>query len=174
MTKKLLTPKYITPEICKKAVQAAFSLTMIEGGALYDYMKRHHGHTIVLVPAITDDRERDYPDYPHYPIEPYLLYEESFGDKSNWEHPYDEVVKCKGLQVWHDRSDGKSITPHLLYPGDTPYPGGVKREGIVVAYSGVQEHFDRMIAAIIADIIISLAKHAMLNDPEATRGDFLP
>ena len=60
--------------------------------------------------------------------------------------------------------------PHLLFLGDTPYWGGVKREGIVVACSGVQPHFDRMIAGMVADGLIAMAYELWMTSEDKQEG----
>ena len=84
-------------------------------------------------------------------------------------------MRCKAVQLWTGCNDGRAgVVPHLLFPGYTPYWGGVKRDGIVVACSGVQPWFDRMISGIVADTIIALAHDAYENDEERKSGvDFL-
>lgn len=172
---KLITPKYLTPEIAKKAVEAALALTMTEGSLLHPYLKRAQCHIVILVPGMKDDQEADYPDWPNYPLQAVSLYEQSVGDPTEWEHPYDNIAKCKALQLWTDRNDDRTMPiPHLLFSGDTPYWGGVKRRGIVVTCSGVQPWFDKMISGIVADILVGLAHNAYENDEERKAGvDFL-
>ena len=53
--------------------------------------------------------------------------------------------------------------PHLLFTGETPYWGGVKRRGIVVTCSGVQPWFDKMVSGMIADAMVALAYDAWMN-----------
>jgi len=167
----LLTPKYITKEIAQEAVYVALSLTMKKSAPLYSVLNRHHCHVVVLVPAMEDAREANYPDWPNYPIQAYPLYQESVGDKSEWEFPYDEIARCKALQLWTDRNDDRTAPmPHLLFSGDTPYWGGVKRRGFVVTCSGVQPWFDKMISGIISDTIVALAHDAFVNDEEVQNG----
>ncbi len=164
----LITPKYITQDIATAAVAMATKLVLGSGIA-----KRGDCHVVVMVPAMKDDAP-DYPDYPHYAIFAEVIYEDSFGDVGNWEHPYDNIARCKALQLWHDRNDGRAgSVPHLLFSGDTPYWGGVKREGIVVACSGVEPYFDKLISGITADCIIALAQHAYENDKQRVGLNFL-
>lgn len=169
---KKLTPKYLTKAITERAVEEALSLAM---GSMSSLMRRQQCHVVVLVPGMEDARETDYPDWPNYPIQPVCLYEKSWGNPEKWEHPYDSIAKCKALQLWTDRNDDRTApTPHLLFPGDTPFWGGVKRRGIVVTCSGVQPWFDKMISGIVADILVAMAHDAYENDPERKSGaDFL-
>lgn len=169
---KMITPKYLTEQLAEKAIIATLD-AVLHGRTLNSMLKRYHFHIVVLVPAMEDARETDYPDYPDYPTKAYVLYEYSHGNK-DWEHPYDNIARCKALQLWTDRNDGRTASiPHLLFSGDTSYWGGVKREGIVVACSGVQPWFDRMISGMVADIIIAMSQDAYENDEKKTGKDFL-
>lgn len=169
--KNLLTPKYLTPEIARRAIAVAVKAVM-QGEDIP--VKRNHCHVVVLVPGMQDDRATDYPNWPDYPTTAVMLAEESFGDQEAWEHPYDNIARCKALQLYTDRNDGRAgIIPHLVFSGDTPYWGGVKRDGIVVACSGVQPWFDRLIAGIVTDTIIALAHHAYETDEGRSGVDFL-
>lgn len=169
---KLITPKYLTKEIAEIAVLAAIDVAF--QSPLGSYLKRAECHIVVLVPAMKDDADRDYPEWPNYPTQAFPLYEESFR-KERWEHPYDNIARCKALQLWTDRNDDRTTPiPHLLFPGDTPYWGGVKRRGFVVACSGVQPWFDKMISGITSDVMVALAHDAYKNDEERKSGvDFL-
>jgi hypothetical protein len=158
---EFVTPKFLTPEIAALAVRTAIEAVIGESSPLKAMMKRLQFHIVVLVPAMKDDREADYPDWPNYPVEPHCIYEHSVGNPKEWEAPFDNIAKCKALQLWTKRNDDRTgVIPHLLFPGDTPYWGGVDRSGIVVACSGVQPWFDKMISGIVADIIVALAHDA--------------
>lgn len=171
--KRLLTPKYLTEEVAQRAVNHALSSAFVSFSEL---MKRRHCHIVVLVQAMEDAREAEYPNWPNYPTEAYALYQRSVA-KEDWEHPYDKIAMCKALQLWTDRNtDGRtSSVPHLLFPSDTPWWGGAKREGIVVACSGVQPHFDQMISNLTIDVMVALAHDAYENDDERKKPgtDFL-
>ena len=159
----MLTPKFLTEVQAATAVQNV--LVIIE--RMKDVLSRQMCHFAVIVPSMKDDRAIDYPDYPNYPIVPQVLYEYSLGDKKKWSRDYDNIAKCKGLQLWHGRNDDRTdCMPHLLFPGDTPFWGGVKRHGIVVMCSGFQPHFDKMFSGMIADQCIALAYDAWMNSPE--------
>lgn len=171
---KLLTPKYVTRKICQQAVQSVLSLTMFETGSLHSFLKRHQCHVVVLVPAMEDASAEDYPAWPNYPTQAEVVYECSF-NREKWEREYDNIARCKALQLWTGRNDDRTgPMPHLLFSGDTPYWGGVNRRGFVVTCSGVQPWFDKMISGMVSDIIVALAHDAFVNDPEVQAGvDFL-
>ena len=170
---KLLTPKYLTQEIAEKAVVAALEVAF--KSHLTPFLKRQQCHVVILVPAMKDARTDNYTEWPNYPTRAYPLYQKSVGNKDQWEHPYDEIAMCKALQLWTDRNDDRTApVPHLLFSGDTPFWGGVKRRGVVVCCSGVQPWFDKMISGLVADILVALAHDAYENDEERKAGiDFL-
>ena len=172
---KVIIPKYLTEETAMTAVDVALKATMGNGNYLLNKLTRHQCHIVVLVPAMEDARAEDYPAWPNYPTQAHVLYEYSTPNKDFWEHDYDDIARCKALQLWTDRNDDRTASvPHLLFPGDTPYWGGVKRRGIVVACSGVQPWFDKLISGIVADTIVALAHDAFVNDPEVKEcHDFL-
>jgi hypothetical protein len=115
-------------------------------------------YVVVAAPALTEEvflsaREVKYT----------VLYEAAFGDQSKWQHNFRGNAWSKVYQLAEDRNEGGPfITPHLLFSGDKPYWGGVKRERIIVACSGFDEHFDRMISGMIADMIIARAHQRFL------------
>ena len=166
---EFFTPKYLTQEIAEKAVAVALEVAF--KSHLTPLLKRQHCHIVILVPAMLEDGH----EWPNYPTKAYPLYQRSVGNKDQWEHPYDKIARCKSFQLWTDRNDDRTAPiPHLLFPGDTPYWGGVKRRGIVVCCSGVQPWFDKMISGLVADILVALAHDAYENDEERKAGiDFL-
>ena len=176
---KMVAPKFLTREICEYAVTRILEMVERLDGPFH-YVKLHDGrpncHIVILVPSMKDDRATDYPDWPRYALEPIALYEHSSGDTNEWRHSYKDIARCKALQLWHERNDGGTdVLPHLLFSGDTPYWGGVKRDGIVVACSGFESWLDRMIAGMIADACIGTAYDAwMISDERFNREDFLP
>ena len=155
MSDKLLLPKFLTRGVAESAIVSAVDMTF---RAIP--VKREMLHVVVLVPEM-DVTSRKWPDYP---IRPFCIAQMSFGNMKDWPYKFDEIAQCKALQLWHDRNDGGTdITPHLLFPNDTPFWGGVKRHGIVVSCSGVQPWFDRMIAGITADVCVARAYDAWMN-----------
>ena len=168
----MVRPKFLTKEIAALATETAIQI--MGESPISNQFKRQACHIVILVPEMEDDSS-GWPEWPLHKTRAHALYERSYGDRSDWRHDYDEIARCKALQLWHDRNDGgTNVMPHLLFPGDTPNWGGVKRDGIVVACSGVQPHFDRMLSGIIADICIGLAYEAwMTSDDLKNKVDFL-
>ena len=175
---KLLTPKFLTVPMVKSAVCGAFTLVFGPGGCLWSLPvkpSRTSCHVVILVPGMTDHRAEDYPDWPNYPIRPVCLYEESRGDPSKFKYQFDNIARCKALQLWTDRNDGRTdCIPHLLFSGDTPWWGGVKRHGLVVACSGLQPRLDKLISGIVVESLVALAYEAWQESPDREQKlDFL-
>lgn len=180
MPDRMMTPKFFTAEVAQQAIESVLAGVMNNHDKLptpflgerrpalvVDLLKRRACHIVVLVPSMKDDSVTDWAAWPVYQLEPCVLYEISVGDKCGWTAEYDKIARCKALQLWHERNDGRTdIVPHLLFPGDTPYWGGVKRDGIVVACSGVQPWFDRMISGMVADACIGLAYNGWMTSKD--------
>ncbi len=168
---KPLTPKFLTVENASLAVGTVLQATILDDGWQY-IISRQMGHIVIIVPSMEDARADDYPDWPNYPIEPHLLYEESVGEKDDWPYPFDDIARCKGMQLWQGRNnDGQTDSnAHLLFPSDTPYWGGVKRHGMVVAFSGVQPWFDQMISGMIADMLKAIGRQAFESSEDKKKG----
>ena len=183
----LLTPKFLTKDMAEVAVytaietildqplidQSGFTQTRLNH---YLQPKRKQCHVVVVVPGMVDHVAEDYPNWPNYPLQPMLLYEVSNLDGAEkLEAPFDEIARCKALQLWTDRNDDRTdCIPHLLFRGDTPYWGGVKRRGIVVTCSGVQPYIDKLISGMVADLLVAIAHAAWKASPDCTNGaDFL-
>lgn len=154
-----LLPKFLTQTTAENAINAVSQLLSNE----FTGISRMY-HVVVLVPAMMDDRVTGNPGWPYQQIQPHALAEMSFGEKSKWSYDFENIARCKALQLWHDRNGGDTdIKPHLLFQGDTPFWGGVKRDGIVVACSGLKPWHDRMVAGVVADICIANAYSAWMN-----------
>lgn len=169
---KLLTPKFLTVPTASAITDMVLNAVMFSGQLP---LMRQMCHIVVLVPAVEDAREADYPDFPNYPIRPCILYERSIGEEE-WPHEFDNIARCKAQQLWRDQNtDGQTDSnAHLLFPDDTPYWGGVKRHGIVVACSGVQPWFDQMISGMIADALKAVGRELFeISDDKARGASFL-
>lgn len=183
-TKPLLTPKFLTADMAEVAAytaietildqplvdQTGFTQTRLNR---YLQPKRKQCHIVVLVPGMVDDFTES---YPNWPVQPVLLYEVSNLDGAEkFEAPFDDIARSKALQLWTDRNDDRTdCIPHLLFPGDTPYWGGVKRRGIVVTCSGVEPYNDKLISGMVADLLVAMSHAAWKASPEYKEGvDFL-
>ena len=164
----IVTPRFLTEEIARTAVERLLPQIMS-----FPELGRVFCHIVILVPVMKKTGAEA--DWQNNRIEPHVLYEHSFGNKAEWPREFDLIARGKAQQLWYDRNDSRTdLSPHLLFPGDSPYWGGVKREGIVVTCSGVQQWFDRMIAGIISDSCIALAYNAwMISSDKEQNNAFL-
>ena len=163
---KISKPKFLTHEVAKSALSLVYAT--IKQVVRRDYQGFH---IVILVPSMKDDRATNFPDWPDYALEPHVLFDEGYG-RASWKYQYDKIAQCKALQLWHGRNDGGTdIKPHLLFPSDTPFFGGVKRDGIVVACSGFDPWIDRMVSGMIADACIGLAYDAWMKSSDKANGE---
>lgn len=110
------------------------------------------------------------------PTDGLLLYERSFGDSSRWEHPYHLIARSKALVAMRTKADSITVQTHMPWKyreDETPYGGGVYRDGIVVGVSGVQWYFDQMFAEMIAAALKAFCIEKMQTEL-AKDEDFLP
>ena len=158
-----LVPKFLTQEIAYAAIAAiteAFKKDVALGlGSGYSI--------VVLVPSmVCSNEEGSAIEWPDYKVEAHSLAIVNHSPIT-WVYPLVEIAQCKALQLWHGRNDGRTdIMPHLLFPGDAPFWGGVKRDGIVVVCSGLEPHYDRMIAGMVADMCIARAYDAWMQSED--------
>jgi hypothetical protein len=170
-----VTPKYLTAEVAEIAAKLVLN-GIFFNGMLDHVLNKRMGHIVVLVPSVDHACIDDYSNWPNYPLQPVVLFEKRIGDKNKWQSSYDVIALNKARQLWYDQNtDGNTDSmSHLLFPGDTPYWGGVKRHGIVVACSGVQAYFDQMISGMIADAIKAIARFNWENSTDkAQKNAFL-
>jgi len=159
---RLLLPKFLTKEIAEGAMRIAVQTAVAMG-----HLKRETLHIVMLVPSM----EVGDLAFPDYPIKPHMLAEYTHGDRNTWRRNYANIAQCKALQLWHGRNfGGTDSVSHLLIEGDTLYRGGVKRDGIVTACSGVDSEDDQMISGITTDISIAMAHKARLAWQAANPG----
>lgn len=110
------------------------------------------------------------------PTDGLLLTEYSFGDSSRWEHPYHLIARSKALVAMRAKADSITVQTHMPWKyreDETPYGGGVYRDGIVVGVSGVQWYFDQMFAEMIAAALKAFCIEKMQAEL-AKDEDFLP
>lgn len=166
----LVTPKFLTKAHAEEAVHTAFNALFVHGKTVFK-PKRMMAHVAIIVPArqriIAEMSPRDIKDE----YEPVLLYEESFGHPDEFPGPFVEIARSKARELWFGQQDGGTEPlPHLLYPGDTPFWGGVKRWGITVAASGEDPWNDRMLAGITADAFVALAYGEWMRSKDKKEG----
>ncbi|MEX1027292.1 MAG: hypothetical protein WD049_04695 [Candidatus Paceibacterota bacterium] len=143
-----LRPKFLDEVVIHQIIDAIAHVVMDEFP-----IKRNTLHVVVLAPQKLVEGE-----YPNCSITPYIAGERSYYPEE-WTHNFKDIARSKANQLWYGQNDGGcEIQPHLLCSGDTPNWGGVKRKGIVVACSGVEPYFDRMISGMVADGCIAMAR----------------
>ncbi|OHA84601.1 MAG: hypothetical protein A2408_03040 [Candidatus Yonathbacteria bacterium RIFOXYC1_FULL_52_10] len=166
MTENFCTPKFLTKEIAHRATLTALDVIYASPLRLELQPTRGQLHVVVLVPGMKDDRP-DYSEWPNYQIQPVALYEHTLGNAKDFPYPFIEISRCKAIQLWHDRNDDRTdIVPHLLFPGDAPFWGGVKRRGIVVACSGIQPWLDKLVSGMVADLIVALTHNSWMGSDD--------
>jgi hypothetical protein len=172
-----MTPKFLTEDNAAFAAKFVLTRLLEEKTAQFSLIepgRKLECYIVVLVPSMEDDNANGRAKWPNYFIKPHCIYQCGWGDNKSWAHPFDKIAMCKALQLWHGRNDDRNNSiPHLLFPGDTPFYGGVKREGIVVACSGFKPYFDRMISGMIADMLIGIASDLFESSAEDRKRDFL-
>lgn len=71
---------------------------------------------------------------------------------------YATAKAAVAFRTGRDTSTLRTHYPHLYREGDIIYPGGVVRDGLVVAYSGVQGEIDEMVAEWFVAAVRALAR----------------
>ena len=116
-------------------------------------------HLVVLNPGTSD-----------------ILHEVSFGhDKSTWEYPFDEIARSKAFLCQRTGMVGRTAqkdAPWLYETDDTRYVGGVIEDGLVVAASGVQDHFDEMVSWMVLAAIQGLCRDFIAKIDDDNYPDF--
>jgi len=167
MNEYIVTPKFLTKELAASAYEAAREVLYV--GLPTIAPKRRQLHAVVLVPGTEETRDAAFrfPDWSNS-LKPVCLFEASFGNPSEFEYPFAEIAHSKALQLWQGRNESghTGVFPHLLFPREVPFWGGVKREGVVVTCSGPQPHLDKLMAGMIADMLIASAYEAWLNSQD--------
>ncbi len=87
---------------------------------------------LVLDPAQTAENS-------HEPVE---LWSGILGDQNpaNWKHNYHDFAFAKARAAWRTKMDNDDMFeyPELIQEGDFKYHGGIYRNGLVIAISGLQ------------------------------------
>ncbi len=173
-TKSLQTPKFLTEEMARTAVRVAIQTILNppdvdQHGFGHEELKQYlkptdkQCYVVILVPGVIDHVAEGYhPDWPDYPLNPVLLYEHCERDGVDvFEAKFRDIAKNSALQLWTDRNDGRTDSPpHLLFQGDTPHSGGVKRHGIVVTCAGAQHYTNKLISAMVVELLVAMASAA--------------
>jgi hypothetical protein len=91
-----------------------------------------------------------------------ILHEETIGEgREGWRNPYDEVALAKARLCFRTGLAARTVqtdAPWLFEEGDTRFPGGVIENGLVVAASGLKDHFDEMFSWMVLSAIQALCR----------------
>jgi hypothetical protein len=131
-------------------------------------MERASLHVVVLVPCVGKP----------YGIKEQLFDDCVVGDKATYKSPYDTIARNKAELCRRTRMDTAYVlynAPHLLCRGDIIFPGGIYRDGLIVAVSGATPEDDVMFANTIADAITKAARDKVreLQDTVETNGIYI-
>jgi hypothetical protein len=132
-----------------------------------------NGHLVVIGPNNRKNASEVFPK--NYKLGSEVIYEESFGDESNWKRDFKGMAQCQALNASDGRSSSrKRVVAALLFEGDTPNFGSCKDESglLVVAFSG---HSDNTaISRLFLYKIIESCENALLEWEKENPGkDFL-
>lgn len=163
----LIPPKFITKEIVEEAVTIALTTLYVHHADILQ-PEKPRVHVAVIVPGKRQYSAEVNPEDVKTVIEPLLLYETTWGElETDDDRVIVDIARSKVRELWFKQQDGGTdLVPHLLFSGDTPYWGGVFRSGIAVACSGVKPWKDRLVASMVADLIIALAYDAWVKSPD--------
>lgn len=154
----------LTEELC----QEAFDLIRPSLGVAMDNgpFNRSQGHLVVVNPSIPWEpkyKSWDSVDGAHF-FEA-ILFEADLGDPGEWEFRFADVARAKAFASWKTgltTHEIQQIAPYLYQEGWTKHGGSaVAPGGFVVAFSGVQGYFDRMIAEWMISACRAVCMHRM-------------
>ena len=149
----MTTPYFITPY---RAVEAfkTFVLPGIRIAMEEESVERKHMHIVCLHPNTPYSEKAGLP----------ILFDYSIGNREDWEQwegkSYQDFAQAKARISWRTGLSSREVVmckPHLLVKGDTILWGSVVFNGVIVAVSGVQPHFDEMFATMTAAAMIGEA-----------------
>jgi hypothetical protein len=143
----------LTTEICEQAW--GMILPAVETTAEAEITNKFAGTIFVLNPTILFAGQDALPTNA-------VLYSEIVGETED--EKYTGIAEDKAYVSWKTGLPSRIVqqqAPHLLATGMTKWGGSVVRDGLVVAFSGVQAVFDEMISGWMADTIIALCRHEM-------------
>lgn len=149
---------------------AVLTLLMPAIEEVFKRAKRQHLHIVVVDPRIKP--------WDSIPFEKAILWEKSFGNKEEWEYPYDQIARSKAKQAWREQRSNivtQAVAPATLQPGDTIYNGGFFYEGVAVGTSGIEWEHDMLISGWVAITVQQIAQRALqLFKADNPEENFLP
>lgn len=91
-----------------------------------------------------------------------ILLEHSIGTEAEWERDFRAIARSKARLSWLHQMPSQLIqqrAPYLASESDTTYFGSAVRDGLVVAASGVQPHYDQMVSEWVLEALRAVAIH---------------
>lgn len=150
----------VTRELCVKAwevVQPLIASAHAEG-----VINKRAGTIVVLDPTL---------DYaPSLRISSVAIFMDHVDQTyMDWQK-YREIAEAKAMLSFRtglSSRDVQQLAPHLYKEpindekGDVKWGGSVVRDGLVVAFSGVQAEYDEWISGVMADLLIAMCRRQM-------------
>ena len=133
--------------------QQAIELVKPSITTLFGRTNRQVLHIVIMDPRIKP-WEADFNDA--------ILYQESIGETTTWEHPFDEFARNKAEQAWRNTQPNivaQTMHPSSIKEGDLPFYGTFVYGNIVVATSGVEQWFDMLVSGWVALAFEQLCIH---------------
>lgn len=126
-------------------------------------VKRPQGFMVVLDPRIQREPKYKEPDAKF--MKDVVLFTAYFGNPEEWEHPFDDIAVSKAFISWMTGLPARLVQymhPYLYQKGWTKFGGSAVRPGnLIGAFSGVEEHYDEMFAAMMLDAITGVCLQEM-------------
>jgi len=138
----------ITPEICATA-WSIIEPAIVRASDL-GVTNRPGGNLVVLDPASAAFS---------------ILFTAHTGEPSETTLGYATAKAKLVLRTGRDTSTLRNAVPHLYQPEDIKFPGGIFRDGLIVAFSGVQGEYDEMISEWFVSAVRAICRVAF-NGPD--------
>lgn len=150
----------LTEEMCQRAWDVIF--TAVEQAAHLNVTNKYAGVLVVLDPTL---------EYaPSLHAKDHYLFMKVIRRMDPKADVYRDIAFAKAQLSWRTGRSSRDIqqnAPHLYQepvnqdPGDVKWGGSIVREGLVVAFSGVEAVYDEWIAGMMADLLIAMCRHEM-------------
>ncbi|QQG44667.1 MAG: hypothetical protein HYW86_02015 [Candidatus Roizmanbacteria bacterium] len=104
-----------------------------------------------------------------------ILADDVYGDRPRWEYPYDKIAGSKGTIATRTGLTTRDVqvnAPWLYQKSDTRYVGSVTEHGLVVAGSGLANHWDETIGWWVLSAIQGLCREFIAKIDDDTAPDF--
>lgn len=161
----------LTKDVCERALEVVEPAIL--AASARGIIKRDHGCLVVLDPKI--------PYEPKYktagPLfeKDVVIFEHQYegAGSESWEHPYDLIALSKAFISWKTGLPSRQVlmeAPHLYEVDMTKFGGSAVENGLVVAFSGVEEYFDQMISEMMLAAIKGVCLHEMFK-PDGVMAD---